>query len=153
MEFKLTSPAFNHGTQIPSKYTCDGDNVNPHLIIHGVPEQARSLALVMEDPDAPTGLFVHWVVWDIPPETGEIREFTVPFGATEGTNSWSEEVYGGPCPPSGMHRYFFRLYALDRKLKIPSGSTRSELETAMEGHILATTELMGTYMRTNAAPL
>lgn len=153
MEFKLTSPAFNHGSQIPSKYTCDGDNVNPHLIIHGVPERTKSLALVVEDPDAPGGMFVHWVVWDIPPETREIRELTAPFGAGEGRNSWDETGYSGPCPPSGMHRYFFRLYALDRRLKIAPDSRKQELEREMEGHIVATTELMGTYMRTNEAPL
>ena len=153
MEFKLTSPAFHHGSQIPSKYTCDGENINPHLVIHGAPEGTRSLALLMEDPDAPSGLWVHWVVWDIPPETKEIREHMVPFGSWEGGNSWGEKGYGGPCPPPGTHRYFFRLYALDNRLKLPDESTKEELETAMAGHILATAELMGTYARTNEAPL
>jgi len=153
MEFKLTSPAFNHGSQIPSKYTCDGEDINPHLVIHGVPAEAKSLALMMEDPDAPTGLFIHWVVWDIPPETREIREHSAPFGTGEGLNSWGESGYGGPCPPSGTHRYFFRLFALDRKLKIPADAKKEELEAAMAGNILATTELMGTYIRTNEAPL
>ena len=153
MEFKLTSPAFSHGMQIPSKYTCDGENINPHLVIHGVPEKAKSLALVMEDPDAPGGLWVHWVAWDIPPDTREIREHTVPFGTGEGLNSWGESGYGGPCPPSGTHRYFFRLYALDTKLHLPDDSAKEKLATAMEGHIVATAELMGTYFRTNEAPL
>lgn len=153
MEFKLTSPAFNHGSQIPSKYTCDGENINPHLVIHGVPERAKSLALLMEDPDAPAGLWVHWVVWDISPETKEIREHTAPNGAWEGVNSGGEQGYTGPCPPPGIHRYFFRLFALDSRLKLPEESTKEELETAMVGHILATAELMGTYARTNEAPL
>lgn len=153
MEFKLTSPAFNHGSQIPSKYTCDGENINPHLVIHGVPERAKSLALLMEDPDAPAGLWVHWVVWDISPETKEIREHTAPNGAWEGANSGGEQGYTGPCPPPGIHRYFFRLFALDSRLKLPEESTKEELETAMAGHILATAELMGTYARTNEAPL
>ncbi|HEY6009692.1 MAG TPA: YbhB/YbcL family Raf kinase inhibitor-like protein [Geobacteraceae bacterium] len=153
MEFKLTSPAFNHGSQIPSKYTCDGDNINPHLVIHGAPSEARSLALLVEDPDAPAGPRVHWVVWDIAPDTKEIREHTAPFGAGEGINSVRKSGYSGPCPPSGTHRYFFRLFALDTKLKLLAGSGREQLETAMTGHIVATTELMGTYARTNEAPL
>lgn len=153
MEFTLTSPSFNHGSQIPSKYTCDGDNINPHLAIRGVPERAKSLALIMEDPDAPEGVAVHWLVWDISPETKEIRENTVPFGAGEGINCWGEPGYGGPCPSEGMHRYFFRLFALDVRFKLPSDSAREKLEAAMVGHIVATAELMGTYARTNEAPL
>ena len=153
MEFKITSPAFNHGSQIPSKYTCDGEDINPHLAIHGVPPGAKSLALVMEDPDAPAGLWTHWVVWDIPPETSEIREHTAPIGTAEGLNSWGETGYGGPCPPSGTHRYFFRLFALDTRIKLLASSKRDALEAAMAGHILATAELMGTYIRSNEAPL
>jgi Raf kinase inhibitor-like YbhB/YbcL family protein len=153
MEFKLTSPAFNNGTLIPSRYTCDGENINPHLVIHGVPVQAKSLALIVEDPDAPAGLYTHWLLWNIPPETREIREHTVPWGAEEGYNSGNRTGYDGPCPPSGSHRYFFRLYAVDLKLKMEAGSDRQTLERAMEQHILATTELMGTYSRTNEAPL
>lgn len=153
MEFKLTSPAFGHGLQIPSKYTCDGEDINPHLMVHGVPEGTKALALVVEDPDAPGGLWVHWLAWNIPPETTEIREHTVPFGATEGRNSWGESGYGGPCPPSGTHRYIFRLYALSTKLALPAGAAGEELDAAMAGHVIATTELIGTYMRTNEAPL
>ena len=153
MEFKMTSPAFSYGAQIPSKYTCDGEDINPHLVIHGVPEKAKSLALVVEDPDAPNGLWVHWVAWNIQPETREIREHAEPFGSGEGLNSWGEIGYGGPCPPSGTHRYFFRLYALDTRLKLAEGSKKAALEEAMAGHILATAELMGTYARTNEAPL
>ncbi len=153
MEFKLTSPAFNHGSQIPSKYTCDGDDINPHLVIQGVPQGTRSLALVMEDPDAADEVWVHWVLWDIPPETKEIGEHSAPFGAVEGTTSWGDSGYGGPRPPAGTHRYFFRLYALTTRVHLPASATRDDLETAMTGHILATTELMGTYARTNEAPL
>ena len=153
MEFKLTSPAFNHGSQIPSKYTCDGDDINPHLVIQGIPQGTKSLALLMEDPDAPGGLFVHWVLWDIPPETKEIREHSAPFGAVEGTTSWGDSGYGGPCPPVWTHRYFFRLFALNKRLYLPATARREELEAAMTGHIVATAELMGTYARTNEAPL
>lgn len=153
MEFKLTSPVFSHGSQIPSRYTCDGENINPHLIIHGVPTKAKSLALVAEGPDAPVGLYFHWVMWNIPPETKEIREHTVPMGAEEGFNSSQESGYDGPCPPSGTHRYFFRLFALDTKLLLDAISDKGMLETAMATHILATAELMGTYSRTNEAPV
>jgi Raf kinase inhibitor-like YbhB/YbcL family protein len=153
MEFKLTSPAFNHGSQIPSKYTCDGEDINPHLVIQGIPMGTKSLALVMEDPDAPDEVWVHWVLWDIPPETKEIREHSAPFGAVEGTTSWGDSGYGGPCPPVGTHRYFFRLFALNTRFHLPAAATREELETAMTGHIVATAELMGTYARTNEAPL
>ncbi|HBG06251.1 MAG: kinase inhibitor [Geobacteraceae bacterium GWC2_58_44] len=153
MEFKLTSPAFSNGSQIPSRYTCDGENINPHLIIHGIPANTKSLALVVEDPDAPAGLYTHWVLWNIPPETKEIREHTAPWGSEEGYNSGNERGYEGPCPPSGTHGYVFRLFALDLKLKIPADSDRQALETAMAQHILATTELMGNYSRTNEAPL
>ena len=153
MEFKLTSPAFNHGSQIPSRYTCDGENINPHLVIHGVPPKAKSLALVVEDPDAPVGLYIHWVMWNISPETKEIREHTPSMGADQGSNSSGKSGYYGPCPPSGTHRYFFRLFALDTKLKLAADSDKGMLETAMGTHILATAELMGTYSRTNEAPV
>ena len=153
MEFKLTSPAFHHGSQIPSRYTCDGENINPHLVIQGAPPATKSLSLIMEDPDAPAGTWVHWLAWEISPETREIREHTTPFGSRQGLNSWEETGYGGPCPPSGSHRYYFRLFALDIRLKIPESSTRDELERAMEGHVLAMAELMGTYARSNQAPL
>ena len=153
MEFKLTSPAFSYGSQIPSRYTCDGENINPHLIIHGVPAKAKSLALLVEDPDAPAGNWIHWVMWNIPPETKEIREHTVPMGAEEGYNTGRESGYDGPCPPSGTHRYFFRLFSLDTKLKLAATTDKDMLETAMATHILATAELMGTYSRTNEGPV
>jgi len=153
MEFKLSSPAFNNATLIPSRYTCDGENINPHLVIHGVPPKTKSLALIVEDPDAPAGLWVHWVMWNIPPETAEIREHTVPFGAREGVNTRKKFGYDGPCPPSGTHRYFFRLFALDHKLELKADAGKAELEEAMSTHIVATTELMGTYTRTNEGPM
>ncbi|GFO57452.1 hypothetical protein GMSM_44590 [Geomonas sp. Red276] len=153
MEFKLTSPAFNHGTMIPSKYTCDGDNVSPYLVVHGVPAEAKSLALVVEDPDAPSGLYIHWLLWNIPIEVKEIKEHTVPFNAVEGLNSNQGFGYEGPCPPSGTHRYYFRLYALDIKLRLKEGALRADLDAAMEGHILGAAGLMETYSRTNNAPI
>ena len=153
MEFRITSPAFHHGSQIPSKYTCDGENISPHLLIHGVPEGARSLALMVEDPDDPAGPSVLWLMWDIPPETREIREHSAPFGGVEGRNSWGDNGYEGPCPAAGTHRYFFRLFALDMRPKLPAHAMKEEVETAMAGHIVATAELMGTYARTNEAPV
>ena len=153
MEFKLTSPAFSNGMQIPSKYTCDGENISPHLVIHGAPEKTRSLALILEDQDAPAEQALHWVLWNISPEVREIKEHTAPHGSEVGLNSQRKCAYSGPCPPPGIHRYLFRLYALDLKLKLPAESGREALEAAMELHILATTELTGTYSRTNEAPV
>jgi Raf kinase inhibitor-like YbhB/YbcL family protein len=153
MEFKLTSPAFSNGMQIPSKYTCDGENISPHLFIHGHPEKTRSLALVMTDQDAPAEFAVHWIVWNISPEVGEIKEHSVPHGAGVGLNGRGKCGYNGPCPQSGVHRYLLRLYALDTKLKLADNVGRLVLEAALESHVLATTELMGTYSRTNEAPL
>ncbi len=150
---KFTSPAFNHGLQIPSKYTCDGKNINPHLVIHGVPARCKYLALIMEDPDAPGGPPVHWLAWNIPPDTREIREHSAPFGAVEGINDAGGTGYTGPGPSEGTHRYFFRLFALDKRLDVPIEAAREELETAMQGRILSVTELAGTYQRTNEAPL
>ena len=153
MELRLTSPAFGNGMQIPSKYTCDGENISPHLVIHGLPEKTKSLALVLEDLDAPAEHAIHWVVWNINPEVSELKEHTVPHGSVAGLNSQRKCGYNGPCPPSGIHRYTFRLYALDQKLKLPPESLKQALEAAMELHILASAELMGTYSRTNEAPL
>jgi Raf kinase inhibitor-like YbhB/YbcL family protein len=153
MEFKLTSPAFSNGMQIPSKYTCDGENISPHLIIHGHPEKTKSLALVMVDQDAPAQFADHWILWNIAPEVSEIKEHSLPHGAGVGLNGRGKCSYNGPCPQSGIHRYLLRLYALNTKLKLEENAGRQELEAALESHILATTELMGTYSRTNEAPL
>ena len=143
----ISSPAFPHQAAIPVRYTCDGQDINPPLQIGTVPAGAKSLALVVDDPDAPVGTWDHWVIWNIPPQTGEIRENSLPSGAVPGLNSWKRNRYGGPCPPSGTHRYFFRLYALDSTLNLPSSATKAALEGAMRGHIIAQGELMGTYRR------
>jgi hypothetical protein len=144
----LTSPAFEHGGTIPKQYTCDGDNVNPELRIAGIPEAARSLALVMEDPDAPVGTFTHWIVWNIPPSTSQITVGVKGLG-TEGTTSFGRTGYGGPCPPPGKkHRYYFKVYALDTMLELlTSGANKSQLELGIEHHLLAVAELTGLYGR------
>jgi len=144
---QITSTAFEAGQTIPSKYTCDGDNVNPPLTILDVPEGTKSLALICDDPDAPAGTWVHWLVWNISPETGIIAENSVPQGATFGTTNFGKPGYGGPCPPSGEHRYFFKLYALDTTLDLDINSDVSALENAMQRHILETAEIMGVYSR------
>lgn len=144
---KLESTAFSHNEKIPSKYTCDGDNVNPALLISGVPDRTKGLVLVMDDPDAPRGTWVHWTLWNIPPETAEISENSVSRDAVGGTTNFGSTGYGGPCPPSGTHRYFFKLYALDTTLSLFSSADKKEIEKAMEGHILASAELIGLYSR------
>jgi len=144
---QITSSAFDHEGEIPSKYTCDNENVNPPLDIGQVPEDAESLALIVDDPDAPAGTWVHWLMWNIDPAQTRIIENSVPKGITEGTTSFGEQGYGGPCPPSGSHRYFFKLYALDTKLDLKPDADKAALESAMKGHIIEQTELMGTYSR------
>ncbi len=146
-ELQLTSSAFGENEAIPVRYTCDGDNVSPPLTISGVPD-AASLALIVDDPDAPGGSFVHWTVWNIDPATAEVAEGTVPGNGSEGLNGGGRAGYTGPCPPSGTHRYIFTLYALDAALTIdPESSGKAELEVAIEGHILAQAELTGRYER------
>ncbi len=144
---KITSPAFKQREYLPSKYTCDGMDVNPPLTIENIPAGAKSLALIVDDPDAPRGTWVHWVVWNVDPGTMEIKERSVPTGATQGTNDFGNRDYGGPCPPSGTHRYFFKLYALDTALTLGADTTKAALEVAMKGHILAEAELIGLYKR------
>ena len=146
-QMKLSSSAFKHTGQIPALYSCDGSDTSPPLAIEGVPNEAKSLALVMDDPDAPAGTWVHWVLWNIDPVTTQIAQGSAPRGAEQGVNSWQRKSYGGPCPPSGQHRYYFRLYALSERLALPSNSTRKELDRAMQGKILAQTELLGVYSR------
>ncbi len=145
---ELTSPAFAHHQTIPTRYTCQGDDINPPLHIAGIPKEAKSLVLIMDDPDAPNGTWDHWVVWNISP-TGVIKENTVPPGAVQGKNSWGKQKYGGPCPPSGTHRYFFKLYALDTTLSLAANAGKNEVLAAIKNHILAQTELMGTYNKGN----
>ncbi len=144
---KLTSPAFKHNGLIPSKYTCDGSDVSPSLTIAGAPLEAKSLALIVDDPDAPAGTWVHWVVWNISPKTTEIGEDAFPSGAMQGMNDFRKRSYGGPCPPSGTHRYVFKLYALDTVLDLGSNTTKAMLERAMKGHIIEQTEMVGLYKR------
>lgn len=139
-ELTVTSPAFQHNGNIPSKYTCQGENVNPLLEIAGIPGEAKSLVLIVEDPDAPGGIFVHWVVWNIDP-VNLIEENTAP--GEEGLNGFKTHSYRGPCPPSGTHRYFFKVYALDIILSLDSDATKKAVEEAMKGHILAQGELVG----------
>jgi Raf kinase inhibitor-like YbhB/YbcL family protein len=140
----VTSPAFENNKLIPAKYTCDGDDVNPLLIIEGVPEETKSLVLIVDDPDAPMGTWDHWVVWNIPP-TKRIEEDSVP--GVQGLNDFRKHSYGGPCPPSGTHRYFFKVYALDTKLDLNQNSKKKDIEKAMKDHILAKGELVGLYSR------
>lgn len=144
---KMTSPVFENNGNIPAKYTCDGKDVNPPLLIENVPANTKSLALITDDPDAPRGTWVHWVVWNIDPQTGEIKEASVPKNAKQGMNDFRKQDYGGPCPPSGTHRYFFKLYALDTVLNIGQDSTKADLEKAMKGHILEEVSLIGLYKR------
>ncbi len=143
-ELKVTSPVFNHKGSIPRKYACDGNDVNPPLKIEGLPEGTESLVLIVDDPDAPMGTWDHWVVWNIPP-VSEIEEDSVP--GVEGLNDFRRRSYGGPCPPSGTHRYFFKVYALDTELDLSAGSRKKDVERAMKGHVLARGEIVGLYSR------
>lgn len=147
MIMQISSPAFTHNSDIPALYTCDGADRSPPLQISSVPSGAKSLVLIHDDPDAPMGTWVHWLLWNIDPKTEEIPEDSVPPGAVEGTTSWGKTGYGGPCPPSGTHRYFFKLYALDTLLALPPNAGKEKLEAAMQGHILAQGELVGLYGR------
>jgi len=149
---QLTSTAFNEGELIPSKYTCDGKDISPPLQWSGIPQNTKSLALICDDPDAPSGTWVHWVAYYIPPTVSELPEGvptkeTTSDGLKQGTNDFKKIGYGGPCPPSGTHRYYFKLYALDTELQLSSKAKKSDIEKAMKGHILATGQLMGKYKR------
>jgi Raf kinase inhibitor-like YbhB/YbcL family protein len=139
-DIKVSSSAFEANGTIPRKYTCNGENINPPLEFEGIPEEADSLVLIMDDPDAPMKTFTHWIVWNIEP-VAKIEEDSIP--GIEGINDFRKIAYGGPCPPSGTHRYFFRVYALDRQLELKAGASRKELESEMIGHIIAEGELMG----------
>lgn len=145
--FSLKSPAFLSGGFIPVAYTCDGEDLRPALTISGAPAEAKSLAIVMYDPDAPGGTFVHWVAWNIPPETKEIPEGPLNPSIMEGTTSFQSVGYLGPCPPGGTHRYIWRLYALRTVLSLDSKTTRDGLEAAMNTFVLTQTELMGRYTK------
>ncbi|OGY52475.1 MAG: hypothetical protein A3J65_01880 [Candidatus Buchananbacteria bacterium RIFCSPHIGHO2_02_FULL_45_11b] len=144
---KLVSSVFKNNGLIPPKYTCDGDDISPPLEISEVPAQAKSLALICDDPDAPAGNWIHWVIWNIDPETTEIMENSAPAKGIEGITSFGKAGWGGPCPPGGTHRYIFYLYALDTVLDLPKKTDAAGLKTAMAGQILAQLELTGLYSR------
>jgi len=144
---KITSSAFKEGDSIPSQYTCDGKDVNPPLRFEQVPEQAESLVLIVDDPDAPAGTWLHWTLWNVNPNFEEIKEDSVPEGAIEGITDFEKSGYGGPCPPSGEHRYRFKLFALDKKLNLEAGAAKDELDQAMEGHVIEKDVLEGKYSR------
>jgi Raf kinase inhibitor-like YbhB/YbcL family protein len=153
MSFALKTTVFTDGGAIPKKYTCDGADVSPALNWHEAPTGTQSFALIADDPDAPVGTWTHWIIWNIPAKTSALPEGVPKVGdsgdgARQGKNDFKRIGYGGPCPPSGNpHRYFFKLYALDAKLDLKAGASRGELEPAINGHLLAHTELMGTYGR------
>ena len=156
MPLTITSTVFKHGDEIPEKYTCQGQDIAPPLQWSGVPDQAVSLVLIVDDPDAPDPAaprmtWVHWVVYNIPPELAGLPEGVtpadLPVGAKNGINDWHRIGYGGPCPPIGRHRYFHKLYALDIKIDGLNNPTKADIEAAMKGHIIAQTELMGTYQK------
>jgi Raf kinase inhibitor-like YbhB/YbcL family protein len=146
-KMKVSSPAFQEGGTISEKFSKNGQNANPELRIEGTPAEAKSLVLIVDDPDAPVGLFTHWLVWNIDPKTTEIAEQSVPKGAVQGTNDFPGSGYDGPQPPSGTHRYYFKIFALDRTLDLKSGAKRRELDAAMHGHVIAQGELMGRYSK------
>ncbi len=142
---RIKSSAFQHAERIPLKYTCDGEDINPPLTIEDIPKGTESLVLIVDDPDAPMGVWTHWTLWNIAPKTEEIGEDSVPAGAVEGMTNFKSTGYGGPCPPDGQHRYFFKLYALDSELELDSSVDAEELEEAMNKHIIEKAELVGIY--------
>jgi Raf kinase inhibitor-like YbhB/YbcL family protein len=149
MPFEITSTAFKQEEPIPPMYSCKGEDISPPLAWGDPPEGTQSFALIMDDPDAPGGTWDHWIVYNLPGDVRELPEGMErgDLGTTFGANSWGRVDYGGPCPPSGTHRYFFKLYALDTNLELGQGASKNQLQAAMEGHILAESELMGTFSR------
>ena len=143
---KISSSAFADGSAIPAKYTCDGSDTCPQFSFTDVPPNAKSLALIMDDPDAPGGTFDHWIVWNIPANTTAIAEGKAPQGVA-GKNGFGKSGYGGPCPPSGEHRYFFKLYALDTTLNLSASSKKSDLQNAMKDHTVGQAQIVGRYKR------
>jgi Raf kinase inhibitor-like YbhB/YbcL family protein len=148
----ITSAAFTEGSMIPAKYTCDGQDISPPLEWRDIPAGTKSFALICDDPDAPMGTWVHWVVYNIPPNINKLDENVKPEkefkdGMRQGSNSWPRIGYGGPCPPSGTHRYYFKLYALDMMLELKPGATKAQVLQAVKGHVLAESHLMGKYKR------
>jgi hypothetical protein len=152
MSLRVQSSAFSEGGAIPRQYTCDGRDLSPPLSFSGLPPEAKSLALICDDPDAPGKTWVHWVLYNLPPGSKGLPEGVpatkdVPGGGAQGNNDFRKIGYGGPCPPSGTHRYFFKLYALDGQVSLPPGATKQDLLRAMEGHVLAEGKLSGKYTR------
>ena len=152
MKISVTSSAFKDGEMIPCKYTCDGDDISPPIDWSGIPADAKSVAMISDDPDAPGGTWIHWVIFNIPPQVKGLPENIPPHktlenGAIQGVNGSHQIGYGGPCPPSGVHRYFFKIYALDTVLSLKPGAAKKDLEEAMKAHILAQGQLMGRYKR------
>ncbi len=150
-ELMISSPAYENNGTIPEKYTCDGANINPPLKVENVPRQAKSLALIFDDIDAPGGSYVHWILWNIDPSTREIKEDSVPEGAIQGTNDFKKQNYGGPCPPTRPHRYAFKIYALDARLALSANSRKADLEKAMKGHVIARSQWLGKFKRTKSS--
>ncbi|HUL24005.1 MAG TPA: YbhB/YbcL family Raf kinase inhibitor-like protein [Thermodesulfobacteriota bacterium] len=144
---RLSSPALENGGKIPKKYTCDGANINPPLTIENVPSNTKSLALVFDDIDAPRGTYVHWILWNLAPDSREVKENSVPEGVVQGMNDFKKPSYGGPCPPGRAHKYVFKIYALDTLLNLNPKSTKKDLEKVMEGHMISRAQLTGLYQR------
>jgi Raf kinase inhibitor-like YbhB/YbcL family protein len=147
---EIASSAFSNMQSIPAKYTCDGQDISPPLKWKGIPEKTKSIVLIVDDPDAPRGTWVHWVLYDIPPGVDSLSENqprtdTLPSGAKQGLTDFKRVGYGGPCPPSGTHRYFFKIYALDTMLNLSAGKTKKEIEAAMKNHVVSQGEMVGTY--------
>ncbi len=147
MPLTLTSPAFINGAVIPLKYTCDGEDINPALVISNAPSGIRSFALIVDDPDAPSGDWLHWMMWNISATTTKIAENSVPEGAILGQNDFGRTAWGGPCPPSGIHHYQFKLYALDAKFNLRVDAGKGDLEVEIEKHLIEEARLVGTYER------
>ena len=152
MAFKITSPEFGEGQPIPRKFTCDAEDISPPIQWEDAPAGTVSFSLIVNDPDAPAGDWVHWVLYNLPAGTHQLAEGipaekSLPVGTLQGRNSWHQVRYGGPCPPSGIHHYYFRLYALDCEMKMEGGAERQDVRSAMQGHILAEAQLMGIYSR------
>ncbi len=152
MEIKIKSSAFENEDMIPSKYTCDGNDISPPLQWDAIPDGTKSIALISDDPDAPMGTWVHWVLFNLPADTTELTENippdeNLPGGTGQGTNDFRRIGYGGPCPPGGTHRYFFKIYALDAELDLAAGARKKDLLKAMEGHIVGQGQLIGKYKR------
>lgn len=146
-EFKITSPVFENNSDIPPRYACDGKNINPPFEISNVPPQTKSLALIVDDLDAPRGTYVHWILWNIEPMVKEIKENSIPEGAVQGTNDFKQRHYGGPCPPSRAHRYVFKVLALDRRLDLNPDSTKVDLQKTITGRVIAEAQLIGRYKK------